>query len=398
MIQTENNFGFASVLFIILVFVAISIVAILNHDLIARSIDSKFITRTDHGKTENRIQSTPGNPLAFTPLLKVKQKSFPIIVDDKLILLNISQPGQTSINTGIKVFGGGSSIYQGASDPLPSPDLTKIAYISDGKLGLITADGKSKIELPLNFKVSYLTAWSPDSKKLLISVPGQNLLTASEGMGGLADEIKFDKDSYAGGFYLVDTEIGKVTLTPLIGGMSFMDNNNILATLENYGSVGNTNYILFNTETFTANTKILRDSFKDYFYPQISFNQYGKKWAFSIGNTGNEANQVSSSKIIVANFPSLNGQILEQGTWAEYQFPMLSPTGKNVVYTNHIPPVDWNLIVWDGQSKRRIEGNNKFRIWVDDDRFIYSQSIGQTTINQKYYLYDLKTSQSTSID
>lgn len=341
-----------------------------------------------------QYENTSYSVLTFQPPQSTPSRSFPIVQDKTLVLLPISDDIKTPVKTSLEVMSGGRSIYQGGDDPTPSPDLHTTAFINtDGSLGLINAEGLNKLNLPNNLFVDYISGWSPDSKRLIVHSTSNDLSKTYNGYGGPPTSMEFPMNRLPGGFYLVDVVNGKVTfLYPLSGFVDWIDSNKVLAVVQ-LSYEPREQYIIFDTNNFLADYETLKDKFSKFEFAWFSFDDSGKKWAISLGNTGNDQTKPSYSDIILADFPAITGQTVDQGGWADVQLPNLSPSGKLLVYAN-----SGNLVIWDGTNKTRVE-DARFIMWINDNQFIYSKTFGQATNQQtKYYLYEVGTAESAPLN
>lgn len=356
----------------------------------------------------NQVSSTGGytNIVAtFNPLPETTLQSYPILQDGLLVLSPINTEDKTAIPTDVKVAGvllGYARINGIATTiPDPSPDLKKIAYITDNSLWIMTADGKNKVNIP-NLVVDSIRSWAPDSKKLIVTSPLETLDSlVIYGMG--EPEIKpnttFPINRMRGGNYLVDIEKGEVTsLYPTDSAylVYWIGPNKLLIETS---SSSNSQVYIFDITNFTGDAQTFSTLAKDYFGRHFSADSSGKKWAVSVGNTGDDASNpanVSSSNIVIADFPSLQGTTVEQGTWAQVQAPNISPSGTKVMYVAHFDlTTQWHIRIWDGVNKLQVE-NARPVMWVDDNQFIYESILEEQ--KNKLFLHNLQTNITTPLN
>lgn len=310
---------------------------------------------------------------SFTPLPEIELQSFPVSKEEKLVLVPLPSYGQAPITTQIPNAGYNALSNFGSTLPEPAPNFKKIAFIENGMFGLISADGKHITRLPKELKAEYITAWSPDSKKLIVYSSKQSLEDIFGGYG-VDYNKQYDPQKLPGGFYLLDTEKGSITaLEPINSFVNWVGNEKILALFssQSYKEIPIEHYILFDLNTFKADAKILESKFEGYFGKQLSFSADGKKWAISLGNTGNPQG-ASYSNIILADFPDTKGSVIDEGTWAEVQGPIISPDGRRIIYVNHRGGSFWETTLWDGQSKKLLTSGSP-HIWLNNDQFIMTR-------------------------
>lgn len=318
----------------------------------------------------------------------------------KITLIPLKPMGK-SIKTDIETeVGSGNAMNININEPIPSPDFTVTAFIQNSNLWLISADGKNKVKLPDNLKVNSIAGWSPDSRKLLIYSSPEDIETMFYGIGEPEGLVNFNLNRLPAGFYLVDLGGSMVRfLYPLTPGkfLGWINQEKLMFTLKD--SIEE-KFLIFDINNFAADTKTMKnfvDTYKDVWAKDhMSFSRDGQKWVISLGDTGNDTTKPSFSQIIIADFPSPYGNIIDQGGWADFQSPFISPDGKNLVYTKHEPPSGWHLIVWDGRDKRRIE-NSRFKAWVGSDSVIYAKRTNDTNYS-KYYLHNLTNAQETPLN
>ncbi|MDO8488239.1 MAG: hypothetical protein Q7S31_02900 [bacterium] len=330
---------------------------------------------------------------SFQPLSPTQAKSYAQTKDFNLVLLPVegSRVG-TSIEVEEKISAGGGAIYQGSTDPMISPDLSKTAYIKDNQLWLISADGKEKVQVTRERPVSGLGPWSLDSKYVVFYSVGETLKGAFMGM--LVEETRtFDQNKFPQGVFLADTVTGKVIwLSPLDNVVVWVSPTKLL-TLIDANQAPTAGYIVFDIEKFEADTKTAGSGFAEWFYPQISTSISGK-WALSLGRTGNESGTENYTKIVVADYPATEGVVVEEGRWAYIQKPIISPNGSKLLFRKY-DVVNGPVYVqyWDGNSVRKIVDGEP-EAWVDDNQFIYR--VGEKF--DKYLLYDLTSGQSKPLN
>lgn len=331
--------------------------------------------------------------IKFAPLPQSKRKSYPIVVDHNLILLPIDEKVEGGIKVDSEIESGNGAIEYGNTSPLPAPNLQTIAYIKNRFLWLVSADGNRKVSISDKLPTSYISGWSTDSRYLIFSSLGESISQMFEGMG-IEDTRQFPKRYLPVGMYLVDTQKGEVSwLSPISNFVTWLDSNKIIVKDTLYGSVQNN--VVFDVENYLADTKTLRDSLSKYFYPQFSVSQAQGKWALALGQPGGTAEQKSFARIVIADYPNVEGKTIGEGNWADIQWPILAPDGNRLIYQKY-GVVNGPTFVqyWDGrESKRLVEGHPI--MWVDNNRFIYNVFI---TKQEKVFLYDLQSLSSIPLN
>jgi hypothetical protein len=212
-------------------------------------------------------------------------------------------------------------------------------------------------------------------------------------------EKKFNPEKLPGGYYLADMEDGTLMLLEVVNEfVSWAGPDRLLISVSypRQDRYPQENYVLFDLRSFAADAKTLEGKFDEYFGKQFSFNSDGRKWALSLGNTENSPGG-SSSNMIVADFPKTEGVTIGQGTWAEYQGPILSPDGNKLIFVNHTPPSGWYTKLWDGKDVKLFTSGRP-EMWVDNNSFIMTdvRYDGEKQI-YSVYLYDIPSSKETKL-
>ncbi len=308
----------------------------------------------------------------------------------KLTLLPIN--GESPIITDNETAGMGGALYLGDVSPQSSPDLKKAAYISkDNQLKIISADGKSEIELPDNLLVSYISGWSPDSKKLIVYSQESSYIG---GEGAATTPTPRPATKYLpSGFYLLDLEKGEGKLLAELKGVDKWINNEKVLTVT---SGEKDQFAIFNIKTGHLDTSTLKGLFDQYFGVQTNFNHDGKLWALTLGNTGNDPSKPSSSLIVLAQFPKIEGITIDSGRWADVQMPKLSPNADNLIYirAERNSGEDEQDAIYLNQNSINTRLTKGYPLmWTDNNNFIYSYNPNYPQL-QQYYIFDISTKSS----
>ncbi len=341
---------------------------------------------------------------SFVALNKSTFASYPIVKDGKLFFIPVTS-GIGPFSPNIEVGWGGGSYGLGNSDPIASPDNQKIAAIEGGtgNLLLITADGKQQIRVSNKINVSYISGWSPDSNKLIVYATAPTIKSLFVPEGPVPEDSiplvqKLSPGSLATGFYLVDLNTNQIEHLSYLDGSNFIswvDADHILLNLEYSGK----KYVVLNLKTHEANAELVGKALDPYFGEQISFSSTGEMWALTLAPTELMNGESSESNIVLAAFPSITGEVIGEGKFAQVQGPHISPNGKKVVFQGYDVANGPNFVYYyDGiETVRLFEGLP--RKWVNDDKFIYtvSSQVGATnpSFTQSVYIYDTTTNQST---
>lgn len=346
---------------------------------------------------ETTATTTPEDGWVVGVLPKTETKSYPVIRDGKLSLVSIDNNNNDtkSVIVDQNVLSGNGSIYTGSTDPAVPPDINKIAYLKDGgQAWLISANSKDKILLSKEILFSALGSWSPDSRYLILFSKNDTVSSLYEGMG-VEDYKKLKETNIPSGVFLYDAQTGNISwLSPISNVVTWVGPTKLL-TLPDPDQTPS-GYVIFDVESYEADTKTLRNSFEKWFYPQFSMSN-GSKWALSLGRTGNESQSSSYSKIVIADFPDAEGTLIEEGKWAYIQKPIISPKGDKAIYRKYdvvngpVYVEYWN----EGKIARLVEGEPV--MWIDGNRFIYTEGAGNIML-RKSYLYDIVSKESKLLE
>lgn len=301
-------------------------------------------------------------------------KAIPFAKGGKLYTYSLSSKKlfQTKYSTGM----GNSSSGQGTSDPILSPDGKYIAFINSQdnfSLYVLPGGGEEAIKIT-DYPVEYINSWSSDSSKILYYSHQNDLSSLKESEGSGLEIVwesveKFSKKFFSG-FHSFNLNSGEdVHLYPLARAEKFIDKNRIVVELEQYQNVNEARLVLFNVDDFTADYATVNYPLK-YFGRQMSFSADGKYWATSFGNTDSGVN------IAFSKFPNQNEIIVDTGSWAEIQWPLLSPDGKYLAYTKRGEQISQGLwanktVFWNSSLQKKvaeIDGYPKY--WIDGNTML----------------------------
>jgi|GEM_PF-4674698 len=375
--------------------------------LLPQLADQALESNPDSPQNLDQLESSKPNQVEFFSTPDTKRKSFPVTKDGLLRLVSVV-PGDLVIKYPEEVSYGNGALGLGESDPLSSPDMSKVALVTKtGQLRIIDSEGKSVAHIGETLKVDYISGWSPDNQKLLFHVRTAKISNTIFPEGPVPPELidqnpKFLAGAGAEGFYVLDLGGQKIDYLAPINDASFLswiDAKQLLVTVKNYGQ-GPEVAVAFNIETYQANSSEYKDTFKDWFGPQMSFGQDGKKWAITL-HSPNSVGADSSATIILADFPARSGVTLETGKFAYIQGPRISPDSKKVIY-RAIDEVNGPNFVqfYDGTQAKRLFEGIPLR-WIDNKSFLYAvfspNYASNLAMAQTYFKYDLVTGQSIEL-
>lgn len=352
-----------------------------------------------YGKKQTVNKSSPvgfKNGWVVGTLPKTEIKSYPIVKDGKLSLVSIADNNSiSSVVVDQDVLYGNGGMFVGSTDPAVSPDIKKIAYLkAGGQAWLVSANTKDKIILSKEILFSALGPWSPDSRYLVLFSSADDVAAMYEGQGA-EDYKKFEKRNVPMGVYLYDSLEGKILwLSPITNVATWVGPTKLL-TLPDVNQTPYS-YAIFDVQSYEVDTKTLRNSLSEWFYPQFSVSGNGR-WALSLGKPGNEPNVISYAKIVMGDFPDVKGTLIEEGKWAHIQKPAISPRGDKVIYRKYdVANGPVYVEYWNGKKiTRLVEGEPE--IWIDENRFIYTEGLGNI-MTRKSYLYDIVSNEGKLLE
>lgn len=298
--------------------------------------------------------------------------------------------------TDITLGGSGANLGRGISEPVPSPDLLYSVYIDNktNNVWLTSNETFEKVAVTDNGKVSFISGWSPDSKRFIYYVSDHTITLETQGYGGYQEEkVTFDKNLQSG-FFLFDIDSGQTThLYPVDYMLGFIDNSRLLVQ----STETDDRLIVFDVDTFEADFGYVKEIF-GFGAGQYDFTSDGKKWTFTLSN-----NPTTDANIMYADFPQKTGIKVETGNWADIQNPHFSPDGTFIAYdkkSGEIQPgfprtliTIYNTV--DKSIKSYAEGSVKQ--WVTNNEIIISRYNIEKKL-QEYFLLTLSTNQVTPFE
>lgn len=253
------------------------------------------------------------------------------------------------------------SLALGDGNPLPSPQLDKVAFIgTGGNLWVIDSNGNNLKRLSeegfpgdetYSATFVFISGWSPDATKIIYAVE------SGYGPGEERPEV-------GSGFHLVDLDTGKKTKLPLL--QNFVAWSTDPETVIYEQEEGErTDWYTFNLGT-GATSKLTTMPF-ECLSPQASLFSDGNRLLYVCANSG------VGSTIVIANIDNTNQRVLLKGQFAELQWPVFSPSAEGFIYEHqfHQPgaAVIIDLQFFDletGEQTLLASGSVKLKGWVDD--------------------------------
>lgn len=343
----------------------------------------------------------------FTPETS-KRLSFPVTVQGVMSLVS-TEPTDLVLPYPGKVRWGGGWLGHGTTDPTPAPDLTKIALITEaGEFRVITSEGKLIMSAGSSLKADYITAWSPDSTGVIFSAATPTLYDNFVPMGPVPEDMlpqtpKFEPGLGASGFYWVDLTNKKITALPPLTRSSvleWIDQDRLLVSVLPEGTSKEI-FATFNLKTYQADAATYKPVFANLFGPQMSFGTQGKKWALTISQNAQGGAGTDTTKIILADFPSLTGVVVDEAQFAYKQQPILSPDETKVIYNGRDEVNGPNYVYYfDGQKPEKLfEGIPQW--WINNQSFVYAVFSPNYASNlskvRQFFKYDVTTKKTTEL-
>lgn len=293
--------------------------------------------------------------------------------------------------TNIQASRGGGSAGQGNREPLTSPDLLFTTYINnnDKSLWYLSHETLDKKQIsPEGTEVEYITEWSPDSRYIVYYIKPESLVW--DGMGAYEGIVKF-KEQLNRGFMAFDTQTGKnITLAQLSYVETFVDDNKLLV---HPTSMQDTDLVVFNIETFEVDFDKVKGEY-GFGSHQFDFSPDGKNWTYTYSEDApNDAN------IVYGTFPSTPDtmEVIDKGSWAEVQWPHISPDGTKLIYQhkdgNVFPGFPKNIThivtLATGENEEVTQGRSVG--WLDNNNIIVSKTVREKSPTSDIYMVDLTT-------
>ncbi|RJR26990.1 hypothetical protein C4561_04410 [candidate division WWE3 bacterium] len=326
MLKTNKIYGFdetgSGIISVISAFVLGVIIAITSGFYLYKSGMIQFLMDINNNSVSNVINAPVGEK--WKPLIS-KKKGYPLIdaAEKKLKVFDLEN--KLVKETGILAACCGGELEVGDIEPSPSPNLLFTVYIdqSSKDLWLLSNDTLEKQAITKTGNVTYISAWSPDSTKVIFFVNRDSLSERKDGPIPWGTIENF-KEEEMNGFYMFDISNGKLTaLSPLSNIIAFVNEDTVLSR------VADTRFVTFNVEKFIGDYTKVKDEF-GFGVSQFNFSMDGKKWAFT-----HSFNPTEDANIILAEFPNKTGTIIDSHSWAHVQWPVISPDGTKVLYQRY---------------------------------------------------------------
>lgn len=329
----------------------------------------------------------------------------PIIKEDKLFIY--SPFNKKLAMTNYKTSWGSGASGLGGDSPLASPNGKLIAFINRGDSSnlYLMSDNQKAVKIT-NYPVLYLNSWSSDGSKILFYSSKDDLAFRkfSEMGGGPAWETveKFPKN-FTSGFHSFNVNDGQDThLYPISTAEAFMDSNRVIVKLSQDESSSKTRFVLFNVDSFEADYASVSYAITS-FSQQMSFTQDGKHWARTVDDGGTS----NGVKIVVSQFPSEIGDVVDTASWAFIQKPLLNPSGKFLAYTKkgeqikdgqYAGQYSDTTVIWDSSSKKIIKQLSGFpEYWVDENTLLIGRTQYGSNLSN-FSSFDLVNPLSDQVD
>lgn len=353
------------------------------------------------------VSDQDNSKMSFKSLNDSTFASYTQMVDGKLFLVPIN-PGIGSFSPNIEINWGRSSYGMGSTDPVAAPDNQKVALIEKetNNLILLSADGKQQVRVSNQLQIDYISGWSPDSTKLLVLAGSPTLKSIFLPEGPVPAEYLpisqiFKPTEMANGYYLIDLAKNKIVHLPYLSGSSFITWVDSNRALFNPGEFDFEKYVVFDFGKLEANAELMAGKLDSYFGEQISIDKAGKFWALTLSPTDLMNSDNDESKIVYAEFPSIEGLVIGEGKFAQVQGPIISPNGDKVIFRAYDEVNGPNYVhYFNGQETVRLFAGIP-RKWINNDKFIYAipSIVGATNpdLTDGLFLYDTVTGESLQL-
>lgn len=279
----------------------------------------------------------------------------------------------------------------GSSDPLVSPNFLYTAFIDNDthNLWLVSNETKKSVSITSYGGVAYITAWSPDSSKIIYVIQSENSGQEGPGDGILSNAPNTFDPHLDPGFFLFDTNTGKTQkLYPLSTIEGFIDDDRVFTFVSTDGTNNNDRLVVFNTKTFTMDTQVSQEKF-GFGALQYTFTQDGKYWTYMLSR-----NPTTDANIIYAPFPQKEGVQIDSGAWAQVQNSHINPQGTYVAYSHQDTYTDgrpnYMTFIYNTKTKEKFQAVPGMPMkWFDENQIIIATYPSDTIT--KYTLYNVQT-------
>jgi len=253
-----------------------------------------------------------------------------------------------------------------------SPSQQFIAYGLRGDIWLYDVARKttvrvSKVGKPYTKKFAsvdaWINRWSRDSGKILYTVSAGDT-EDSEGYEPVRMERKAEY-----GVFAFDVQSGHGASIPFPGGRgeapAWLANGDFIF-------IENNRFVRYAPKSQT--TKILSPTFGGLNGHQVDVSSDETQMVFTVDSSARMKNSALVSLNIVSGKST---PITKVGSWAEFQWPKFSPSGRKVVYAHTVGMSAARLplieLVVDGKAIYSFEGYSQYR-WVDESTLVLKSS------------------------
>lgn len=301
--------------------------------------------------------------------------------DGKEIKIFYPEIGETK-SLPIKARCCGGALFIGSTGPLLSPSHKRIAYINEDDKNLWVIDsgrennlkvsdqGKERNDLFWGTAIS-ISGWSSDERWLIYQVTIED-----EGMVTNPQD-KFQPPILEG-FYAADLKEGKIYFLPgLTTFVDFLPQSNLIVFVKEKREPEKGNQTdLYSYDLASKKIEKLGETMKGTFISQFSFSPDKKYFAYVIGET-----DPSLSRMVYSALDGSGDQELARGTFAEIQWPHISPDGRYVAYERSNPAScpdggsgcpQAKLVIYDlnSETEKTYGEIKKILYWFDDNYLV----------------------------
>ena len=343
------------------------------------------------------IDLTPGSDVCDQKVIDTKKdgwvlpksssRGLPFVTNKKLSIFDVDT--KQTHDTLLDVRAGAAASGFGNSGPLHSKDLFYTAFIDGptGDLWIISNETFEKKRATYTGGVSYISEWSPDSRKIVFYTQRETLQTRRDGPIPWEGGETFTQQRLSG-FMLFDIYTGELTvLSPIDHFVSFVGPNAIISKSTDMSD----RLVLFTLDTFEADYGLISETF-GFGSNQFSLSPSGKHWAFTYSKKPTD-----DANIMYSKFPAKEGKTLDSGSWAEVQWPKISPDGTKLIYQRKygykfpgMPQNSVHLVNLETQKNTKlVEGGSAE--WVGNDQIILWRLFSEKSPYNKVILLDINT-------
>jgi len=311
--------------------------------IVATGISGFFLLKKNNSKPISSTQKR--GDIGFTV---VNEKNGSIYVYN----ITKSKMSQNPIK-GVSVGKYGGAAGLGSTEIYQSPDMTMSALIDSTTHNLFILDHMTLTtkQATTTEDVDYITGWTKNNKYVLY-------------YRGAPDPVSGEQTNTTWGFYLLDVEKMQSKKLETVTSAEALSNDKILTS-------NNGTFALYDIATGATDSLPFKKDYSPGFFHQIDLSPDALHWTFTRAQTDYKGNSAGKAEIYYAEIGKDTGTLIAQGTFAEVQFPLISPNDDKIVYRSGINGNPDTIVATDiktGSEIARTSGNKP--TWITNDNIL----------------------------